>query len=71
MLKLFDQFICYNLEYVLLFLNYVKKIEVYKITDKMVYEIFSAVLSDWEPVMVKRGKSKKSTESAVREAYNT
>ena len=71
MLKLLNQFIHYDLEYVLLFLNHVKKIKVYEVTDKMVCKICLVVLSDWELVTVKRGKSEKSTESAVREAYST
>jgi len=45
--------------------------EVYEVTDKMVREICSAVLSDRESATVKRGKSEESAESAVREAYST
>jgi len=66
-LKLFDQFICYDLEYVLLFLKHVKKIEVYEVTDRVIREICSAALSDRESVMI---KSEEITGGVVKEAYS-
>lgn len=66
-LNLFDQFIRYDLECVLLFLKHVKKIEVYEVTDGVIHEICSAVLCDRESVMI---KSEEITGGAVKEAYS-
>lgn len=66
-LNLFDQFIRYDLECVLLFLKHVKKIEVYEVTDGVIHEICSAVLCDRESVMI---KSEEITGGVVKEAYS-
>jgi len=66
-LKLFDEFIRYDLECVLLFLKHVKKIEVYEVTDRVIREICSAVLSDRESVII---KSEEITGGIVKEAYS-
>ena len=66
-LNLFDQFIRYDLECVLLFLKHVKKIEVYEVTERVIREICSAVLCDRESVMI---KSEEITGGVVKEAYS-
>jgi len=66
-LKLFDQFIRYDLECVLLFLKHVKKIEVYEVTDRAIREICSAVLSDRETMMT---KSEEIIGGVVKQAYS-